>query len=90
MKHIRKECQRHKKSPRELGGLIKIDRGDWGLDGRYTFFGRIYSIKIINVNNIGGITLTLVNNVSINLSCFHVGMPKHSLDGIDICVMFKL
>ena len=76
-----------KKAPERLGGLIKIKR--W-LNGCYAFFGRIYSIKIIDVNNIGSITLAFVNNVSINLSCFHIGMSKHSLDGIDIRVMFKL
>ena len=54
------------------------------------FLWALYSIKIIDVNNIGSITLAFVNNVSINLSCFHVGMPKHSLDGIDIRVIFKL
>ena len=69
----------------------RLDKDKYrGLNGCYAFFGRIYSIKIIDVNNIGSITLAFVNNVSINLSCFHVGMSKHSLDGIDIRVMFKL
>ena len=42
------------------------------------------------MDDISSITLTLINNVSINLSCFHIGMSKHSLNGIDIGVTFKL
>ena len=42
------------------------------------------------MNNIGSITLAFVNNVSINLGCFHVGMSKHSFNGIDVGIMFKL
>ena len=75
------------------GDRTKEHRNQHGRDGKdicYAFLGRIYSIKIIDVNNIGSITLTLINNVSINLSCFHIGMSKHSLNGIDIGVTFKL
>ena len=69
----------------------RLDKDKYrGLNGCYAFFGRIYSIKIFDVNNIGSITLAFVNNVSINLSCFHIGMSKHSLNGIDIGVTFKL
>ena len=38
----------------------RLDKDKYGgLNGCYAFFGRIYSIKIIDVNNIGSITLTL-------------------------------
>ena len=42
------------------------------------------------MDDIGSITLTLINNVSINLSCFHVGMSKHSFNGIDVGITFEL
>lgn len=42
------------------------------------------------MDDIGSIALALIYDMSINLSGFHVGMSKHSLDGIDIRVMFKL
>jgi hypothetical protein len=69
----------------------RLDKDKYrGLNGCYAFFGRIYSIKIIDVNNIGSITLAFVNNVSINLSGLYIRMSKHSFNGIDVGITFEL
>ena len=39
---------------------------------------------------IGCITLAFIYDVGVDLGSFYVCMSKHSLDGIDIRVMFKL
>ena len=42
------------------------------------------------MDDIGSITLTLIYDVSINLGGFHIRMSKHSFNGIDVGIMFKL
>ena len=42
------------------------------------------------MDDIGSITLTLIYDVSINLGGFHKSMSKHSFNGIDVGIMFKL
>ena len=39
---------------------------------------------------VGCITLAFIYDVGVDLGSFYVCMSKHSLDGIDIRVMFKL
>ncbi len=42
------------------------------------------------MDDIGSITLTLINNVSINLSGLYIRMSKHSFNGIDVGITFEL
>ena len=39
---------------------------------------------------IGCITLAFIYDVGVDLGSFYVGMSKHSFDGIDVGIMFKL
>ena len=42
------------------------------------------------MDDIGSITFALVYDVGINLGGFHIRMSKHSFNGIDVGIMFKL
>lgn len=42
------------------------------------------------MDDIGSITLTLINNVSINLSGLYIRMSKYSFNGIDVGITFEL